>query len=256
MDKKIALVSGANKSMGFEVVRGLAKLGMIVYLGSRDEKRGVQAANELKDEGDVRYIKLNVADEQTMVDAIKKIEQEQGHLDVLVNNAGIAAVPSQSQEDLAHIDYEKLTASGCNLDDTRSMFETNVFGAARLTQLAVPLLRKSQSARVVNTGSGAGSLSNIVDNNSSLSKVVNIKPFSYGLSKVALNGVTALFAADLRRYGIKVNSANPGLVSSELSHFMGTRTAKDGARIIIKLATLDDDGPTGGFFSEDGPTAW
>jgi len=256
MTKKIALVSGANKSMGFEVVRGLAKLGMTVYLGSRDEERGIKAASELKDEGDVRYIKLDVTDEQTMVDAIKKIGQEQGHLDVLVNNAGIAVTPALADVEVAQMDFEKLAASGCNLDDTRYIFETNVYGVARLTQLAVPLLKKSQSARVVNTGSGAGCLANIVDMNGSLAKLIPIKPFSYGLSKVALNGVTALFAADLQKYGIKVNSADPGLVRSELSHFMGTRTAEEGARIMIKLATLDDDGPTGGFFDENGPKPW
>jgi NAD(P)-dependent dehydrogenase (short-subunit alcohol dehydrogenase family) len=243
MKDKIALVTGANRSIGFEVVRALASLGMTVYLGSRNEERGRKAAAELAGEGDVQYIKLDVTDESTMVQAIKTIEQAHGRLDVLVNNAGITIGKTLDQ----------ITATNIALGDIRTIFETNVYGVVRLTQLAIPLLRKSNTARVVNVSSGAGSLAIISAPNSALGP---IKPFAYCLSKVALNGVTALFAAELLADGIKVNSADPGLVNSDLSRHMGTRTGKDGARIIVKLATLGEDGPTGGFFSEKGPIPW
>lgn len=242
MDKKVALVSGANKSIGFEVVRELAKLGMIVYLGSRDEANGTKGAEELKVDGDVRFIQLDVLDENSMVLAIKKIEQEHGKLDVLINNAGIASASS---------DFKDFSASMVSIDEVKAVFSTNFLGSVRLTQLALPLLRNSKSGRIVNTSSQAGSFEFMTDVENKYPK-----PFAYCTSKLALNGATVLFADELRDTGIKVNAAHPGLVSSALSNYMGNRTGQDGAKIIIQLATLDGDGPTGGFFDENGVVPW
>lgn len=235
MAERIALVTGANKSIGLEVTRALARRGMIVYLGSRDAERGRAAAAALRDEGDVRYIPLDVTDEGTMRAALEIIEGAHGRLDVVVNNAGIAVEGG----DALTSDPEIL----------RLTFETNVHGPARLIQLATPLLRKSEAARVVNVSSGAGTFAY-------LANPKRPKPYAYCLSKVALNGVTAMFADALRADGIKVNSANPGYVYSALSAFMGTRTPEQGAAIIVHLATLDADGPTGGFFDDAGSIAW
>ncbi|WP_411346528.1 SDR family NAD(P)-dependent oxidoreductase [Paenibacillus sp. WLX1005] len=240
MDKKIALVSGANKSIGFEVVRGLAQMGMIVYLGSRNEEMGIQAANDLHSDGDVRFIQLDVSNEHSMTSAIHTIQKQHGRLDVLVNNAGIASSDS---------DAHNFSASNISMESVKKIFDTNFLGAVRLTQLSIPLLRQSKAGRVVNTSSAAGSFQYLNDVNSP-------KPFAYCTSKLALNGATIIFADELRDTGIKINAAHPGLVNSALSNNMGERTGKDGAKIIIQLATLDDNGPTGGFFDEDGVYPW
>lgn len=235
MTERIALVTGANKSIGLEVTRALARRGMIVYLGSRNAERGRAAAESLRDAGDVRYVPLDTTDEGTMRAVLETIEGAHGRLDVLVNNAGIAV----DGGDALTVDPKML----------RLTFETNVHGPARLIQLATPLLRKSAAARVVNVSSGAGSFAYMA--NPKLPK-----PYAYCLSKVALNGATVMFADALRADGIKVNAANPGLVASDLNGFMGTRTAEQGAAIIVHLATLDADGPTGGFFADEGSIAW
>lgn len=243
MKKKIALVTGANKSIGFEVVRGLAQKGMTVYLGSRDAENGRKAADELKNEGDVRFIQLNLLDEKTMENALKTIAQAHECLDVLVNNAGIAA-PESHGDPVFH-------GAVMDMDDIRSIFETNFFGTIRLTQMAIPLLCKSKAGRIVNVSSSAGSFAYMTDRENPYTK-----PFAYCTSKLALTGATVLFADELKDDGIKVNAAHPGLVSSALSHYMGTRTGEDGARVIIKLATLDENGPSGGYYDENGPVSW
>jgi NAD(P)-dependent dehydrogenase (short-subunit alcohol dehydrogenase family) len=235
MAERIALVTGASKSIGFEVARQLARRGMVVYLGSRNEERGRAASEALREEGDVRSVALDTTDETTMRAALETIEREHGRLDVLVNNAGAA----MDAGDAVMADPERI----------RLTFETNVHGPARLLQLATPLLRKSKAARVVNVSSGAARYAYLADPEKA-------KPYAYCLSKVAMNGMTALFADALRADGVKVNAANPGHVYSALSAFKGVRTPEQGAEIIVRLATLDDDGPTGGFFDDQGPLSW
>ena len=141
------------------------------------------------------------------------------------------------------------------VETSRLAMETNAHGPARLIQLALPLLRASAGARVVNVSSTAGSMAAITDPRGALA-AAPYKPYAYCLSKIALNGVTVLFADDLKKDGIKVNAVCPGLVKSQVSHFMGTRGPDEGARIIVDLATIGDDGPTGGFFDENGPKPW
>jgi len=238
MDTRIALVTGGNKGIGLAVVHALAAMGVIVYLGSRDGAAGRQAAAELADAGDIRPIVLDTTDEASLEAAIAAIGAAHGRLDILINNAGVA--------------LDGRDAVDADPEIVRLTMETNTFGPARLTQFAVPLLRKSAAGRIVNVSSRAGSLAMLGTDN----PLFAVKPYAYCLSKAALNAVTVLFADALRADGIKVNAASPGHVYSALSHFLGTRTPEQGAAIIVKLATLDEDGPTGGFFEDDGVVRW
>ncbi|MGN6126476.1 MAG: SDR family NAD(P)-dependent oxidoreductase [Humibacter sp.] len=246
MTDQIALVTGANKSIGYEVVRSLARLGMTVYLGSRDEAAGVTAAESLAQEGDVRPIRLDVTDHATLTMAVELIRERHGKLDVLVNNAGVSGAGA-----------DPLTA---DLDVVKGMFETNVWGPVRLVQLAAPLLRASGAGRVVNVSSSAGSFDYLLGRGQFAGMDSRwgsaAKPFAYCTSKATLNAATILLADALRPDGIKVNAANPGLVSSALSHFAGDRGPEEGAKVIVQLATLEADGPTGGFFEEAGELSW
>lgn len=230
----VALVTGANKSIGLSTARALARLGMTTYLSSRDREGGIEAATAAREDGDVRYLHLDVTDESSMIAALEVVDREAGRLDVLINNAGISvggraddAAPSEIQRAL----------------------DTNLLGPIRLLQLALPLLRKSKAARVVNVSSSAGTYAFISDPS-------RPKPFPYCLSKAALNAATMMFADALRADGIKVNAACPGYVYSAVSRFLGTRTPDEGAEVIVKLATLPDDGPTGQFFHWTGPKPW
>ena len=235
MSPRIALVTGADKSIGLEAVRGLARLGMTVYLTSRNRETGQAAAEALRADGDVRYQHLDVTDEATLRAALDVIEAEHGRLDVLINNAGAAPEPKRA------LDVDQ--------DDIRCTLETNLHGPARLTQLAAPLLRKSDAGRVVMVSSGAARFSYLTNPKTP-------KPYAYCLSKMGLNAATVMFAEAFREDGIKVNAVNPGYVYSAVSFFRGTRTPQEGAAVLIKYATLDEDGPTGGFFDDEGPLSW
>jgi NAD(P)-dependent dehydrogenase (short-subunit alcohol dehydrogenase family) len=238
-ERKIALVTGANKSIGYEVVRGLARLGMTVYLGSRDPAAGEAAAASLEPDGDVRPVRVDVTDRATMEAAVRRIDEAHGRLDVLVNNAGVA----NGARDPLTSDVEVM----------KQLYDTNLWGVVILTQLAAPLLRRAGRARVVNVSSGAGAFGFLQADASE----VPVKPFAYCTSKTALNAATILFADALKADGVLVNAADPGLVKSALSHFAGTRGPEEGAQAVLELATLPDDGPTGGFFKQGGvPTPW
>lgn len=231
----VALVTGANTGIGFEAVRGLLQKGLTVYLAARDAAKGEAAVDELASEGDVRFVRIDTTDESTFQPALDRIEAEQGRLVVLVNNAG-AAFPGN----VLDIDGEVL----------RLCLETNLHGPVRLTQLALPLLRKSGNARIVMVSSGAGRFAFFEGGGGS--KVLSgLPPYGYGLSKAGMNVATALFAAALKEEGIRVNACNPGYVNSLVSRFMGTRTPAEGAEIIIDLATTDSEA-TGKFFDFDG----
>lgn len=231
----VALVTGANTGIGFEAVRGLLHKGMTVYLAARDVAKGEAAVAELANEGDVRFVRIDTTDESTFQPALDLIEAEQGRLDVLVNNAG-AAFPGNV------LDIEP--------DVLRLCLETNLHGPVRLTQLALPLLRKSGNARIVMVSSGAGRFAFFEGGGGS--KVLSgLPPYGYGLSKAGMNVATALFAGALKDEGIRVNACNPGYVNSLVSRFMGTRTPAEGAEIIIQLATTDSP-ETGKFLDFDG----
>lgn len=242
--KRIALITGANKGIGFEIARQLGKHhGMTVLVGARDEGRGREAAEKLTALGvDARAIHLDVTDAASVEAARTQIEREfGGRLDVLVNNAGVALDRSPPSE----TDLEKFKAT----------HETNVFGPLLVTKTMLPLLKRSVAGRVVNMSSGLGSLE---QNNDPSWEFSSVRLLSYNSSKAALNMQTVLFARELAAEGspIKVNSADPGYTATDLNNHQGTRTVEEGARAAVRLATLPANGSTGGFFNEHGPVPW
>jgi NAD(P)-dependent dehydrogenase (short-subunit alcohol dehydrogenase family) len=229
---KIALVTGANKGLGFEICRQLAQQGCTVLLGARDEARGRAAASQLTSEGlDVRFILLDMEKPSTFEAVCRFITGEFGQLDVLINNAGFA------------IDWE-YKADAVPLDMIRKTFETNFFGLIDLTQRLLPLIRQSPAGRIVNHSSGLGSLTLHSTPNAGLE---HFKAFAYNASKTALNAFTVHLADALQGTSIKVNSAHPGDVKTEANP-RGEMHVKDGAKTAVALALLPSDGPSGGFF--------
>lgn len=240
VEGKVALITGANKGIGLEIARQLGVQGITVLLGVRDENRGREAAEKLQaDRIDARAVQLDVTQQDTIDAAANYIENEFGKLDILVNNAGVAidnAPPSQ-------LDIEIL----------RRTYDTNVFGVFAVTKAMLPLLRKSDAGRIVNLSSGLGSLAQNSDPNY---EYAQIKLLAYNSSKTALNAMTIQFAHELKDTGIKVNSADPGYVATDINDHRGTRTVEQGATAPVRLATLPDDGPTGGYFDENGIVPW
>jgi len=240
-DRKVALVTGANKGIGFEVARQLGMThGMTVLIGARDEARGREAADKLKNDGaDVRAVLLDVTDPSTAAAVARQVEEWFGRLDVLVNNAGIA--------------LDRASPSQIDLDVLRQTYETNVFGVFNVTRAMLPLLRKSPAARIVNVSSGLGSLAQNSDPNWEFAAV---KPLAYNSSKAALNMMTVTFAAELKDSSIKVNAVDPGYTATDMNGHQGPQTVAQGATAAVRLATLAADGPTGGFFNEAGVVPW
>jgi NAD(P)-dependent dehydrogenase (short-subunit alcohol dehydrogenase family) len=251
MSNKVALVTGSNKGIGREIARGLGRLGMVVYASARDEERGRHTAEELRNEGiDVRFLQLDVTDEESIRRAADEIDRSFGRLDVLVNNAGITV---DDERPTRTRPSNTIEATSATADHLRQVFEVNTFGTVAVTRAMLPLLRRSDGARVVNMSSPLGSLTLHSDLSHPVSQVGLL---AYSSSKAALNMITIMYANALRDTGIKVNAANPGRVATALNDFSGERTPEQGAAIAIRLATLGDDGPTGGFFGDDGPVPW
>ena len=240
MTTGIALITGANKGIGLEIARQLGTQGITVLIGARDEKRGSVAAEKLQAENiDAHAVQLDVTNQQSIDAAAKHIESEFGKLDILVNNAGIGidnAPPSQ-------LDMEIL----------RRTYETNFFGVFAVTKAMLPLLRKAQAGRIVNISSGLGSLTQNSDPNY---EYAQIKYLAYNSSKTALNAMTVQFAHELKDTPIKVNSADPGYVATDINNNNGPRTVQQGASTPVRLATLPADGPTGSFFDDNGVVPW
>jgi NAD(P)-dependent dehydrogenase (short-subunit alcohol dehydrogenase family) len=241
-NNRVALITGANKGIGNEIARQLGKLGYTVLLGARDEERGNTAASELREQRiDAHPVLIDVTDEASIEAAARRVEGEfGGKLDVLVNNAGIA------------LDGRR-PASEMNVETLRRTFETNVFGAFAVAKAFLPLLKKSTAGRIVNMSSGLGSLA---QNSDPQWMYAGIKALAYNSSKAALNMMTVILAAELKETPIKVNSADPGYTATDLNAHSGPRTVEQGATIAVRLATLPDDGPTGGYFDEDGTVPW
>lgn len=242
---KVALVTGANKGIGREIARQLAGLGFTVFAAARDADRGEASATRLREDGlDVRFVELDVTKSATILAAAQVIDAQVGRLDVLVNNAGMGILRAPPAV---------LTA-----DDVRTVFETNVFGVIAVTQAMLPLLERSAAGRIVNISSTLGSLAaaSDPDRNTSSAAYATSVGLAYSTSKTALNAVTICFANQLRATSIKVNAACPGHVATDLNGFAGRRTVEQGAREPVRLATLDADGPTGGFFDDEGPKSW
>ncbi|MBY3064494.1 SDR family NAD(P)-dependent oxidoreductase [Rhizobium laguerreae] len=239
--KKQALVTGANKGIGFAIAKGLAEQGMTVWMGARDAERGEKAVAQLRsDDLDVRLLVIDVADDTNVQEAATRLAGEVDALHVLVNNAGIlvdvATPPSQ-----------------VTMEAIKSTFEVNLFGPIRVTQAFVPLLKAAGEARIVMMGSGVGSLTLITDP-TSLYSSVNL--LDYTASKVALNAVTVSFAKELAPFGIKVNVVEPGHVRTDLNKNTGFVSPEEGALTAIKMAMIGNDGPTGGFFGSHGRQPW
>lgn len=229
---EIALITGANKGIGFATARQLGERGMTVLVGARDAERGRDAERALRDGGaDAHFIPLDVTDEESVAAAAKRIETEYGRLDVLVNNAGIARG-----------DGERALPSDTTLATLRTVFETNVFGAVAVTNALLPLLRRAPAARIVNVSSEVGSIEIMTNPQGALFGLTSVP---YPSSKAALNMVTAMYAKELRDTPIKVNAANPGYCATDLNGHHGFRTPEQGAEVSVHLATLPDDGPSG-----------
>ena len=238
---QIALVTGANKGIGLEIVGTLARKGMRVLLGARNAKLGGAAAAQLKEEGlDVQFIELDLGRPETLRDAAARIEKHAGKLDVLVNNAGIAVAGDGPP-------------TKADIDTVRRVFETNFFGTLAVTQAMLPLVRKSEAGRIVNVSSGLGS---ITLNGDPAWEFASVKFLGYNASKAALNMLTVQLAAELRDTPIKVNSADPGFTATDLNQHRGYQTIEQGAAEAIRLALLAEDGPTGGFFNSSGANPW
>ncbi len=233
--KKVALISGANKGIGLETARQLGKQGVTILLGARDLAKGEAAAAELKKEGiDARAVKLDVVDAADHAAVAKLIEKEFGALDILVNNAGVTFEGFGSNE-----------PSKTPLDVLRKTLETNFFAVVALTQTLLPLVRKSEAGRIVNVSSILGSLSLQATEGS---PIYDFKAFAYDTSKAALNSFTIHLAHELKGTKIKVNSAHPGWVKTDMGTDAAPMEIVDGAKTEVELATLAANGPTGGYF--------
>jgi NAD(P)-dependent dehydrogenase (short-subunit alcohol dehydrogenase family) len=240
-EPKVALVTGANKGIGYEIARGLGAAGVTVLVGARDAARGEEAAEKLAAEGYTAVpVVLDVTDPLSVSAAAARVEREYGRLDILVNNAGILIERGQRP---SQVPVEALVRT----------FATNVYAIVALTNALLPLIRRSAAGRIVNLSSGLGSLALTSDPDGPFAAFPLL---AYNASKSALNSVTVSYANELRDTGIKVNAADPGYCATDLNGHAGPRTPAQGAISAVRLATLPDDGPTAGFFSEDGAEPW
>lgn len=234
---KSVLITGANRSIGFETAKQLSEKGLFVYLGTRDLEKGEAAVKELNENGfqNIKAITIDVTDAESILAAKNIVEAEQGKLDILINNAGILGTNPQQ-------------ASDTSIEDIQKVFDTNFFGVIQVTQAFLPLLKKSDSPRISNITSGLGSLTLHSD---PTWKYYSIKTASYGTSKAALNAYTIVLAYELKDLSFKVNVIDPGYTATDFNHHSGPGTVESAASFVIKHTLTDDNAPTGQFYSND-----
>jgi NAD(P)-dependent dehydrogenase (short-subunit alcohol dehydrogenase family) len=234
MDKRLAVVTGSNKGIGFEICRQLARKGLRVVLTSRDEKKGRSAQRILEKEGlDVDYHVLDVTGSSSIRAFAGHLDSEYGRLDVLVNNAGISKGKYETS-----VLKEKL-------ENFHEVMDTNFYGALRVSQALVPIMRKDHYGRIVNISSGMGQLDEMEDGVA-----------AYRVSKTALNALTRMLATATADDGILVNSMCPGWVRTDMGGKEAPRSVEKGAETAVWLSMLPHDGPTGGFFRDKKPIPW
>lgn len=230
---KIAIVTGGNRGIGFETCRQLSQIGIQVILTCRDESKGHHAVESLRAEGfDVSFHQLDVTDLESINRLKVYLQDNYPNLDILVNNAGIFLDSGKSVFDVS-------------LEDMRATMETNFFGPLNLCRAVVPIMRENGYGRIVNVSSSMGSISNMGGRSA-----------AYKISKVALNALTRIMADEVRTDNIKVNTMSPGWVRTDMGGPNAPRGLSEGADTIVWLATLPDDGPSGGFFQDRRPTSW
>ena len=241
--KKVALITGANKGIGLETARQLGKLGITVLVGARDQAKGEAAVAELKKDGvDARAVKLDVDNSSDYAAVAKLIEKDYGRLDILVNNAGVMLDNRKGNE-----------TSKTSQDVLRKTFNTNFFAVVGLTQALLPLLKKSVGGRIVNLSSILGS--NTLHATPG-SFIYDAKTFAYDASKAALNSFTIHLAHELKDTKIKVNSAHPGWVKTDMGGEGAQLDVETGAKTSVELATLQDSGPNGAYVHLGKPLPW
>jgi NAD(P)-dependent dehydrogenase (short-subunit alcohol dehydrogenase family) len=239
-EQTIALVTGANKGIGYAIAAGLGALGWSVGVGARDEGRREDAVAKLRAAGaDAFGVPLDVTDDGSVTAAARLIEERTGRLDVLVNNAGVVGGWPE----------EPTTVTP---ESIRTVVEANVIGVVRVINTMLPLLRRSAHPRIVNQSSHVASLTLQTTPGVDLGGISG----AYAPSKTFLNAVTIQYAKELAGTGILINSACPGYVATDLNNFAGTSTPEQGAAVAIRLATLPDDGPSGQQFDADGAVPW
>jgi NAD(P)-dependent dehydrogenase (short-subunit alcohol dehydrogenase family) len=248
MSKKIAFITGGNRGIGFQTALELGKLdGIKVVIGARDSASGKQAAERLRADGvDAEFLEFDVIRPEHIDAAYEHFAANPGHLDILINNAGIAAggfPPVGAEHSTADVPLPLL----------HKVFETNFFAPVALTKRLLPLLKKSSAGRIVNLSSILGSLTLHADPNSG---IYHAKSFAYDASKTALNAFTVHLAYELRDTKIKVNSAHPGWVKTEMGGEQAPMNLEDGAKTSVALATLPENGPSGGYFHLGKPLPW
>ncbi|WP_433725380.1 SDR family oxidoreductase [Nocardia sp. CA-129566] len=243
-EQTIALVTGANKGIGYEIAAGLGALGWRIGVGARDRQRRDTAVEKLRAAGtDAFGVPLDVTDDTSVTEAAGFIAEYAGGLDVLVNNAAIVGDHPQ-------------TPTTVDPATLRTVVETNVIGVIRVTNAMLPMLRDSASARIVNMSSSVGSLTLQATPSLPSTEVGSFAITAYMASKTFLNAVTIQYVKELSDTNILINSGCPGFTATDLNGFRGVRTPQQGAAIAIRLATLPDDGPTGGFFDDAGTVPW
>jgi NAD(P)-dependent dehydrogenase (short-subunit alcohol dehydrogenase family) len=241
MSQKNVLVTGANKSIGFETAREMGKLGYRVWLGSRDESLGTLAVSRLQADGiDARLVILDVRNIKSITAAAERILEEDGKLDVLINNAGIPGA-------------QPIAPSQQTISDIQNVYDTNVFGPIRVTQAFLALLKTAQNACVVMVSSGLGSLGWTSDPAHPYSRV---EAMGYSSSKSALNAVTLAFSKEFAAFGIRVNAVDPGYTATDFNGHSGYRTVAQAASGVVWLACLDSSAVTGKFFFDQESAPW